>query len=53
MKDRATEAVEALDALGVALADHSHQWSVQERRLYNRARKWLISFCGADLAVLN
>lgn len=50
---RATEALEALDTLGLALIDHSHHWSKRERRLYNRARKWLISACGADLAVLS
>jgi hypothetical protein len=50
---RATEILKALDALGTALADHFHHWSKRERWLYNRARKWLISVCGADLAALD
>lgn len=37
--DRATEALDALDTLGVALAEHSHQWSKREKWLFNRARK--------------
>lgn len=27
----------ALDKLGLALADHNHQWTDEERRLYERA----------------
>jgi hypothetical protein len=42
-KKRAQKAIEALDTLGVALADHDHKWSVQERSLYGRARTWLLS----------
>lgn len=30
-------AIRALDALGVALAEHGHVWSAKERRLYERA----------------
>jgi hypothetical protein len=26
--------LEALDAMGVALADHGHNWTEKERRLY-------------------
>lgn len=36
-------AIDALDALGVALAAHGHQWSNRERHLYERAIKELIS----------
>lgn len=31
----------ALDSLGVALADHDHQWSDGERAIYEEARKVL------------
>lgn len=31
----------ALDSLGVALADHEHQWSDGERAIYEEARKVL------------
>lgn len=29
----------ALDSLGVALADHEHQWSDGERAIYEEARR--------------
>lgn len=29
--------LEALDALGLALADHKHDWTPKQRRLYERA----------------
>jgi hypothetical protein len=41
-------ALEALNALGLALTDHSHRWSTHERWLYMRARGWLISFGACD-----
>lgn len=31
----------ALDSLGVALADHEHQWSDGERAIYEEAQKVL------------
>lgn len=31
----------ALDSLGVALADHGHQWSDGERAIYEEAQKVL------------
>ena len=43
---RAAQALEAFRTLGVALADHSHQWTKHERWLYGRAYGWLISVCG-------
>lgn len=30
-------AIEALDALGLALAEHDHHWTDHERRLYEAA----------------
>ena len=33
----------ALNALGVALADHDHQWTDEERSLYGRAVSRLTS----------
>uniref|UniRef100_A0A6M3LM35 Uncharacterized protein n=1 Tax=viral metagenome TaxID=1070528 RepID=A0A6M3LM35_9ZZZZ len=35
------EIQEALDALGVALADHNHQWTDKERKLYEGAKDTL------------
>lgn len=32
-----TSAIEALDALGLALADHGHFWTNRERQLYEAA----------------
>ena len=29
--------IRALDKLGLALTDHEHQWTNEERRLYERA----------------
>jgi len=29
--------IKALDKLGVALANHGHMWSVEERELYERS----------------
>ena len=36
--------IEALDELGLALAEHSHRWTARQRRLYERA----ISLCRTD-----
>lgn len=36
--------IEALDELGLALAEHSHRWTARQRRLYERA----ISLCRMD-----
>lgn len=46
MRVRASEApphplVEALDALGLALVDHRHQWTDRERMLYETAMVYL------------
>lgn len=32
---------EALDALGLALAEHGHTWTVEQRRLYEQAIRLL------------
>jgi len=29
--------VEALDKLGLALAEHNHKWTVEERELYEKS----------------
>ena len=29
--------IKALDKLGVALAEHGHEWAVEERELYERS----------------
>jgi hypothetical protein len=29
--------IKALDKLGVALAEHNHKWTVEERELYKRS----------------
>jgi hypothetical protein len=44
---RAGQALEALNEIASALADHGHHWTKRERWLYGRARAWLYSFCGA------
>jgi hypothetical protein len=46
----AIEAIEAINALALALTDHHHQWTKRERSLYSRAIRFLISFCGGDSA---
>jgi len=38
--------VDALDALGVALAGHKHRWSKDERGLYDRAVRAAQVNCG-------
>lgn len=38
--------VDALDALGVALAGHKHRWSKDERGLYERAVRAAQVNCG-------
>jgi hypothetical protein len=35
--------IDALNKLAIALADHKHQWTNEERRLYERALKLLNS----------
>jgi hypothetical protein len=47
---RVVRTLEALNALGVALADHNHRWSKKERRLYFGAYRWLTSVCGVGSA---
>jgi hypothetical protein len=38
LTNRPTQVItKALDKLGIALADHNHQWTAEERRLYERA----------------
>jgi len=34
--------IDALDKLALALTDHKHQWTSEERRLYERAMAILI-----------
>jgi hypothetical protein len=46
-RQRARQALEAVNTLSLALTDHNHQWTKRERWLYSRASGWLISFCGA------
>ena len=49
-KTRAEQALEALNALALALAGN-HHWTTRERWLYGRARGWLISVAyGGDSA---
>lgn len=38
--------VDALDALGVALAGHKHRWTAEERGLYERAVRAAQVNCG-------
>ncbi len=42
MKNKET-VIEALDKLGLALAEHEHQWTVEERGLYERSISLLTS----------
>lgn len=41
-------AIEALDALGLALADHGHKWSDRERQLYEAVTTASSSRKGSD-----
>lgn len=41
LADDVSLVIGALDSLGVALADHHHQWSVGEREIYDQARELL------------
>ena len=41
-------ALEALDALGLALADHNHVWSERERQLYEMATSSFLCRMGID-----
>jgi len=47
---KAAKTLEAINTMGVALADHNHHWSRKERRLYYGAYRWLTSVCDADSA---
>ena len=38
-KNKSKTTIEALDKLGVALADHNHQWTDEEHRIYEEACK--------------
>jgi hypothetical protein len=44
----ANQILEALNILASLLADYGHKWTLEERRLYGRARRYIISFCGVD-----
>ena len=37
MKPQASVLLDALDRLALALADHEHDWTADERRAYERA----------------
>ncbi len=37
----ATRVLDALDALALALAEHDHQWTIDERRMYEQAVAYL------------
>ena len=41
----------ALDSLGVALAEHDHEWTVGERTIYEEAIKVITGIGGTKLAV--
>lgn len=41
-------AIKALDALGLALTSHDHQWTKRERELYERAISFLTSLSRRD-----
>ncbi|SRR6266404_4837466 len=43
--------VGALDSLGVALADHDHEWTVGERTIYEEAVKLLTASSPSRMAV--
>ena len=36
-KEKSEIVIEALDKLALALTDHEHQWTNEERKLYERA----------------
>jgi hypothetical protein len=40
----AEHALDAINSLGLALADHGHRWTKRERWLYARAVGWITSF---------
>lgn len=42
-KDIKQTIMAALDGLAVALASHNHQWTNEERKLYEKAKRLLIS----------
>jgi len=37
MKDEKEVIIRAIDKLGLALAEHNHQWTVEERELYEKS----------------
>jgi len=40
----------AINELALALSDHHHQWTLKQRRSYNQAVRWLVSFGAKDSA---
>lgn len=42
--------IEALDKLGLALADHGHEWTAEERDLYERSVSLLLP-CGGNALI--
>jgi flagellin-specific chaperone FliS len=46
---KAKKTLDALNELGLALANHGHKWTRKQRLLYNYAARWLASFCDEDL----
>jgi len=45
---RAQDIIMALDKLGLALANYSHQWADEERKAYEKAISVLTSISSAD-----
>jgi hypothetical protein len=46
---KAKKTLDALNELALALTDHGHKWTHNQKLLYNYAARWLASFCGEDL----
>jgi len=42
-KEKLNTLIETIDTLALALADHLHQWTAKERKLYEKAIRILIS----------
>ena len=43
MKEKGEIIIKALDKLGLALAEHNHKWTVEERELYEESMSLLTS----------
>jgi hypothetical protein len=47
---QAKRVLDAFNSLALALTDHDHKWTKENRKAYGLVSRWMVSFCGEDSA---